>query len=189
MTDEEFIDLFRYTVDYLLGEKGVDNLAVCYSPNGFISSEDEYLARYPGDEYIDIMGLDIYNDKPHKGDGFFHKLSSSIDVVYKISQERGKIIALTEIGYRSLETENGYFEGLAPMDNTIPDWFTELLDAVTSTEGGRRLSYMLTWANFSDTQFWIPFVTEDFRHEMADDFIKFAGDDRIKMAPVFDFNL
>ena len=171
------------------GEKGVDNLAVCYSPNGFIGSEDEYLARYPGDEYIDIMGLDLYNDKPHKGDGFFHKLSSSIDVVYKISQERGKIIALTEIGYRSLETENGYFEGLAPMDNTIPDWFTELLDAVTSTEGGRHLAYMLTWANFSDTQFWIPFVTEDFRHEMADDFIKFAGDDRIKMAPVFDFNL
>ena len=135
------------------------------------------------------MGLDLYNDKPHKGDGFFHKLSSSIDVVYKISQERGKIIALTEIGYRSLETENGYFEGLAPIDNTIPDWFTELLDAVTSTEGGRHLAYMLTWANFSDTQFWIPFVTEDFRHEMADDFIKFAGDDRIKMAPVFDFNL
>ncbi len=188
LTDEEFIELFRYTVDYLLGDKGVDNLAICYSPNGFINNEDEYLARYPGDEYIDIMGLDLYNDKPHKGDGFFHKMSSSIDVVYKISKERGKITALTEIGYRSLETENGYFEGLAPLDNTIPDWFTELLDAVTSTEGGRRLSYMLTWANFSDTQFWIPFVTEDFRHEMADNFIKFAEDHRIKMAPVFDFN-
>ena len=188
MTDEEFKDLFRYTVDYLLGEKGVDNLAVCYSPNGFINSEDEYLARYPGDEYIDIMGLDLYNDKPHKGDGFFHKLSSSIDVVYDIAKSRSKITALTEIGYRSLETENGYFEGLAPMDNTIRDWFTELLDGVTSTEGGRRLSYMLTWANFSDTQFWIPFATEDFRHEMADDFIKFTEDHRIKMAPVFDFN-
>jgi len=188
MTDEEFKDLFRYTVDYLLGEKGVDNLAVCYSPNGFINSEDEYLARYPGDEYIDILGLDLYDDKPHKGDGFFHKLSSSIDVVYGIAKSRSKITALTEIGYRSLETENGYFEGLAPIDNTIRDWFTELLDAVTSTEGGRRLSYMLTWANFSDTQFWIPFVTEDFRHEMADDFIKFTEDHRIKMAPVFDFN-
>ena len=150
--------------------------------------EDEYLARYPGDEYIDIMGLDLYNDKPHKGDGFFHKLSSSIDVVYDIAKSRSKITALTEIGYRSLETENGYFEGLAPIDNTIRDWFTELLDGVTSTEGGRRLSYMLTWANFSDTQFWIPFATEDFRHEMADDFIKFTEDHRIKMAPVFDFN-
>ena len=188
LTDEEFIELFRYTVDYLLGDKGVDNLAVCYSPNGFIGSEDEYLARYPGDEYVDIMGLDLYNDKPHKGDGFFQKLSSSLNVVYDIALEKNKITALTEIGYRSLETENGYFEGLAPIDNTVPDWFTQLLNAVISTESGRRLAYMATWANFSDTQFWIPFATEDFRHEMCTDFIRFVEDSHIQMAPVFDFN-
>ena len=186
MTDEEFKELFRYTIDYLMDDKGVDNLAVCYSPNGFIGSEEEYLSRYPGDEYVDIMGLDLYNDKPHKGDGFFQKLSSSLNVVYDIALEKNKITALTEIGYRSLETENGYFEGLAPIDNTVPDWFTQLLNAVISTESGRRLAYMATWANFSDTQFWIPFATEDFRHEMCDDFLKFAEDPGIKMAPVFD---
>ena len=188
MTDEEFKELFRYTIDYLMDDKGVDNLAVCYSPNGFISSEEEYLSRYPGDEYVDIMGLDLYNDKPHKGDGFFQKLSSSLNVVYDIALEKNKITALTEIGYRSLETENGYFEGLAPMDNTAPEWFTQLLNAMTSTESGRRLAYMATWANFSDTQFWIPFATEDFRHEMCTDFIRFVEDSHIQMAPVFDFN-
>ena len=188
MTDEEFKELFRYTIDYLMDDKGVDNLAVCYSPNGFIGSEEEYLSRYPGDEYIDIMGLDLYNDKPHKGDGFFQKLSSSLNVVYDIALEKNKITALTEIGYRSLETENGYFEGLAPIDNTVPDWFTQLLNAVISTESGRRLAYMATWANFSDTQFWIPFATEDFRHEMCTDFIRFVEDSHIQMAPVFDFN-
>ena len=188
MTDEEFKELFRYTIDYLMDDKGVDNLAVCYSPNGFIGSEDEYLARYPGDEYVDILGLDLYNDKPHKGDGFFHKLSSSLNYVHDIALEKNKITALTEIGYRSLETENGYFEGLAPIDNTVPDWFTQLLNAVISTESGRRLAYMATWANFSDTQFWIPFATEDFRHEMCTDFIRFVEDSHIQMAPVFDFN-
>ncbi len=188
MTDEEFKELFRYTIDYLMDDKGVDNLAVCYSPNGFIGSEEEYLSRYPGDEYVDIMGLDLYNDKPHKGDGFFQKLSSSLNVVYDIALEKNKITALTEIGYRSLETENGYFEGLAPIDNTVPDWFTQLLNAVISTESGRRLAYMATWANFSDTQFWIPFATEDFRHEMCTDFIRFVEDSHIQMAPVFDFN-
>ena len=188
LSDEEFIELFRYTVDYLLGEKGVDNFAVCYSPNGFIANADEYLSRYPGDEYVDILGLDIYHDKPRKGDGFFHKLSASLDVVYDISKAHSKLTALTEIGYRSLDTENGYFEGLAPIDNTVQDWFTQLLDAVTSTESGKRLAYLATWANFSDTQFWIPFVTEDFRHEMCDDFVKFTEDTRIKMAPVFDFD-
>lgn len=188
MTDEEFKELFRYTIDYLMDDKGVDNLAVCYSPNGFIGSEEEYLSRYPGDEYVDIMGLDLYNDKPHKGDGFFQKLSSSLNVVYDIALEKNKITALTEIGYRSLETENGYFEGLAPIDNIVPDWFTQLLNAVISTESGRRLAYMATWANFSDTQFWIPFATEDFRHEMCTDFIRFVEDSHIQMAPVFDFN-
>ena len=121
-------------------------------------------------------------------DGFYHKLSSSIDLIDDIAQVHGKITAITEIGYRSLETENGYFEGLAPMDNTVKEWFTEVLDAIMSTVGGKRLAYMLIWANFSDTQFWLPFATEDFRHEMCDDFIKFAEDGRVKMAPVFDFN-
>ena len=188
LNDKEYIELFRYTVDYLIGEKGVDNLAIAYSPNGFFQSENDYLARYPGDEYVDIMGMDIYHDRPHKGDGFYHKLSSSIDLIDDIAQVHGKLTALTEIGYRSLETENGYFEGLAPMDNTVKEWFTEVLDAIMSTVGGKRLAYMLTWANFSDTQFWLPFATEDFRHEMCDDFIKFAEDGRVKMAPVFDFN-
>ncbi|MBQ1246967.1 MAG: hypothetical protein IIX95_02930, partial [Clostridiales bacterium] len=114
------------------------------------------------------------------------KLTSSFDVIDRIAEERGKITALTEIGYRSLDTENGYFEGLAPMDNTVPDWFTQTLDAITSTESGKSLAYMLIWANFSDTQFWLPFVTDDFRHEMCDDFLKFAEDTRIKLAPAFD---
>ena len=186
LPDEDYVALFRYTVDYLMGDKGVDNFAVAYSPNGAISSSDEYLSRYPGDEYVDILGLDLYHDKPRKGDGYYHKLSSSLDIIYDIAKEHGKITALTETGYRSLETENGYFEGLAPMDNTMPDWFTVTLDAIRSTEGGRRLAYMLVWANFSDTQFWLPFATEDFRHEMCDDFLKFAEDPGIKMAPVFD---
>lgn len=187
LSDEEYIALFRYTVDYLMGEKGIDNIAVAYSPNGEISSEDEYLARYPGDEYVDIIGLDQYHDKPHKGDGYFHRLTTSLKVVAEVAEKHKKIPAFTETGYRSLETENGYFEGLAPMDNTVADWFTQTLNEITSFEAGKRLAYMLVWSNFSDTQFWVPFATEDFRHEMCDDFVSFAGDPRIRMAPLFDF--
>ena len=187
VSDEDFISLFRYTVDYLMGEKGVDNFIVAYSPNGPIKDDKEYLERYPGDEYIDILGLDYYHDKPHNGDGFFKKMTDSLDVIYVLANERKKIAALTETGYRSLDTENGYFEGLAPCDNTVQDWFTSLLEALVNTDGGAHIAYVLFWANFSDTQFWVPFVTEDFRHEMCDDFIKFAEDPHIKQAPVFDF--
>ena len=187
VSDEDFISLFRYTVDYLMGEKGVDNFIVAYSPNGPIKDDKEYLERYPGDEYIDILGLDYYHDKPHNGDGFFKKMTDSLDVIYVLANERKKIAALTETGYRSLDTENGYFEGLAPCDNTVQDWFTSLLEALVNTDGGAHIAYVLFWANFSDTQFWVPFVTEDFRHEMCDDFLKFAKDPHIKLAPVFDF--
>ena len=187
VSDEDFITLFRYTIDYLMGEKGVDNFIVAYSPNGPVKDDKDYLERYPGDEYIDILGLDYYHDKPHNGDGFFKKLTDSLDVIYVLANERKKISALTETGYRSLDTENGYFEGLAPCDNTVQAWFTALLDALLNTDGGAHIAYVLFWANFSDTQFWVPFVTEDFRHEMCDDFIKFAEDLHIKQAPVFDF--
>lgn len=186
LTDEEYKELFRYTIDYLMGEKGVDNLAIAYSPNGPVTCEKDYLQRYPGDEYVDILGLDLYHDKPHKADGFFNKLTKSLDVVYFLANQRSKIAALTETGYRSLETELGYFEGLAPSGNAVTDWFTSLLEALMASDGGSHIAYMLFWANFSDTQFWVPFETEDFRHEMCDDFIKFAGDSRIKLAPVFD---
>jgi len=187
VSDEDFISLFRYTIDYLMDEKGVDNFLVAYSPNGPVNDEKDYLERYPGDEYIDVLGLDYYHDKPHNGDGFFKKLTDSLDVIYVLANERKKIAALTEAGYRSLDTENGYFEGLAPGDNTVQDWFTSLLDALINTDGGAHIAYVLFWANFSDTQFWVPFVTEDFRHEMCDDFMKFAEDPHIKLAPVFDF--
>ena len=130
LADSEYVSLFRYTIDYLMGEKGVDNFLVAYSPNGPIADEADYLQRYPGDEYVDILGLDYYHDKPHHGDGFFQKLTDSLDVIYVMANERKKIAALTETGYRSLETENGYFEGLAPADNTVPDWFTSLLEAL-----------------------------------------------------------
>ena len=187
LSDEDYITLFRYTIDYLMGEKGVDNFLVAYSPNGPVLDDKDYLQRYPGDEYVDILGLDYYHDKPHAGDDFFRKLTDSLDVIYVLANERKKIAALTETGYRSLDTENGYFEGLAPSDNTVPDWFTSLLEALLVTDGGTHIAYILFWANFSDTQFWVPFVTEDFKHEMCDDFIKFANDPHIKLAPVFDF--
>lgn len=187
-TDEEYIALFRYTIDYLMGVKGVDNFVVAYSPNGPIEGDEDYLQRYPGDSYVDILGLDYYHDKPHDGDGFYRKLTDSLDIIYVLANEKKKIAALTETGYRSLDTGNGYFEGLAPEGNTVPDWFTSTLEAVLATDGGTHIAYMLVWANFSDTQFWVPFATKEFRHEMCDDFIKFAASPHIKLAPVFDLD-
>ena len=33
-----------------------------YSPNGPMETEEEYMSRYPGDAYVDILAFDYYND-------------------------------------------------------------------------------------------------------------------------------
>jgi len=186
LTDAEFIELFRYTIDYLMGTKGVTNFAVCYSPNGPAKSEESYMSRYPGDDIVDVLGVDWYHDHPHKGDGFWKRLSQTLDRVASCARQHSKIAAFTECGYRSYsDTPDGkYYEGLAPSGNLVKNWFSDLLRTVMSSEGGRQMAYILFWANFSNIQFWIPYEKDGFRHEFADDFCKFADDPRIVMAPV-----
>ena len=184
LSDEKFIDLFRFTVDYLMNKKKIRNFLFCYSPNGFFKSADDFLSRYPGDDFVDIMGMDIYHDRPSEGDGFFDELISSLEVMASCAQDHGKIYAITEIGLRTLDQNpDGFYEGLAPKGNLQREWFTDLLDALKDSEEGLRVAYMLFWANFSDTQFWVPYEKGDFRHEMCDNFIEFATSKYIKLAP------
>jgi len=189
LADDKYVTLFRYTIDYLQDEKGVKSFAYAYSPNGFFDSVEHYLRRYPGDDYIDIIGMDIYRDRPAEDDGFYDKLKTSMEIMWKISFTHGKPYALTEVGIRVLDSCGGYYEGLAPSGNKVKNWFTEFLSFVASFEAGSRCSYFLTWANFSEQQFWVPYELKDetgevvFRHEMCDDLIKFCNDSRIIMAP------
>ena len=189
LADDKYVTLFRYTVDYLQEQKGIRSFAYSYSPNGHFANERDFLRRYPGDDYIDVLGMDIYRDKPSKDDKFFEKLKTSMEVLWKLSLEHGKPYALTEIGIRVLDSCGGHYEGLAPAGNKVTDFFTELLSFVSSFEAGARCSYFLTWANFSDQQFWAPYEIKNesgevtFRHEMCDDFVKFCKDSRILLAP------
>lgn len=184
LSDDDYITLFRYTIDYLRDTKGVKNFLYAYSPNGQFKKTSEIDARYPGDDYVDVIGMDVYHDLPVTTDHFFKDLVKSLSVVNEFAMDHGKIPALTEIGFRTLDgLSDGYFEGFAPSGNKYVNWFTELLDCVCSSEDGQRLAYMLTWSNFSDTQFWVPYETKNFRHEMCDDFMAFCNDRRIKLAP------
>ena len=189
LPDDKFIELFRYTINYLQDEKGVKSFAYAYSPNGFFDSIKQYMDRYPGDDYIDVLGMDIYRDRPSETDKFYDNLQKSLEILWSASLEHGKPYAITELGIRVLDSGEGYYEGLAPKDNKIKNWFTEFLSFLSSFEAGSRCSYILTWANFSDQQFWVPYELKNeegevvFRHEMCDDFIKFCKDSRILMAP------
>ena len=182
ISDEEYIELYRYTVSYL-EEAGVTSFAYCYSPNGPIKNADDYMLRYPGDDIIDVIGLDYYHDRPSRGDGFFETLDASLYTLCKIAADKGLVPALTEIGMRTLDSGVDYYEGLAPSGNPS-HWFTDIGRVLFD----HNISYVLFWSNFSKMQYWIPYVQGDYEHELVSDFKRFATDSRIVLAPVFDNN-
>ncbi|SCW54926.1 Glycosyl hydrolase family 26 [Ruminococcaceae bacterium YRB3002] len=177
LTDKEYISLYRYTVSYLEA-CGVTSFAYCYSPNGPVTGESQFMARYPGDDAVDVIGFDYYHDRPSEGDGFFTSLDTSLGILCRVAESHNVIPALTEIGARLLDSSVDYYEGLAPSGNP-EHWFTDLGKIVT----GHRIAYLLFWANFSSIQYWVPY---DRSHELAEDFIAMVSDKGIGTAPAFD---
>jgi len=89
---QDFIKLWRFTVEYLRDTKGVHNLLYAYTPLAQGSEKSTFsTARsgYPGDTYVDIIGIDNYTGR---GDS----IAASARLAVEIAEPRGKIAALTE---------------------------------------------------------------------------------------------
>jgi hypothetical protein len=63
-------------------------------------SAQEYLERYPGDEYTDVIGFDIYQ----RGSimNFMKDANNMLSMLDSIASAHHKIPALTEFGYGGL---------------------------------------------------------------------------------------
>lgn len=85
-TPEEYKQLWRFTVEYLRDEKGLHHLLYCYSPD-IVRDEAHYLERYPGDEYVDILGLDDYQD--FRASDNPEDLPARLDMLVQLAQKKG----------------------------------------------------------------------------------------------------
>ena len=121
-TAETYKSLYRYTKDYM-EQSGVHNLLWVYSPNGPITSEAAYVSYYPGDEYVDILAFDYYNDYnsyPAAADNsFFDSLDTTCNIVSSIAAKRGKIPAIAECGVRVMKKDGSDNEGLLVKGNPV----------------------------------------------------------------------
>ncbi|MBO4469355.1 MAG: beta-mannosidase [Bacteroidales bacterium] len=164
-TDNQFNSFWVMTYDYLARERGLRNLLWAISPNGVDFFED-WPQRYPGDDYVDIVGLDMYcptwMPQPEAIPYYIENTRLLLASLQKFAEEHGKILAFTETGY----------EGL-----TWPTWWTEVLAPAIK---GFPIAYFLTWRNTSepdrrDVHFYAPFPggpTES-------DFVEFIKDNNI----------
>ncbi len=181
-TAETYKSLYRYAWDYMT-EQGVHNMVYVFSPGGPISSEEEYLATYPGDEYVDILAFDYYDDYSYGSvsDGSFYSgLNLTCQVVSSIAETRGKLAAISECGVRVTKKDGSDSEGLLITNNPIgtetagTNWYQEVSDIAKNN----NMPYFLVWANFSDTNFYVPYKSDETHgQELINDFISFYNND------------
>lgn len=181
-TVESYKSLYAYTRDYL-ESKGVHNMLYVYSPNGPLESEEDYMKAYPGDAYVDILAFDYYNDfntYPASADtSFFKNLDTTCSVVSSVAKKHGKLAAISETGTRVMKKDGSDNEGLLVKNNPVSEaksgknWYQEVSDIAKKND----MPYYLVWANFSDTNFYVPYKYNDtLGQEMINDFISYYND-------------
>ncbi|MDE6541908.1 MAG: glycoside hydrolase family 26 protein [Muribaculaceae bacterium] len=162
-TPEQYKALWRLTRE-VFDARGVDNVVWVYSPDR-IAAAEEYTERYPGDEYVDILGADAYHFGGEEGtDEFRARVRLQLDAAKALSDKNGKIIALSETGLEGLGMDHWYTEVLLPLLGEYP------------------VAYVCVWRNAMSTvkpgHFYAPYKG----HSAEADFKAFADNDKILMA-------
>ena len=133
-TDEEFRSLWNMLQDYLRDERGFDNLLWSYSPNlDGQWTEERFLQRYPGNDRVTLIGEDAYQWGTEED--FVKQVTADLDFISDFAKKNGKLIALTECGYKN---------------NPDSTWYSRVLQSVMDKY---PLSYFLLWRNYKEEYF------------------------------------
>lgn len=151
---QEIKELFRFTVQYLRDEKKLHHLLYAFNTDRFTSKE-EYLERFPGDEWVDIIGFDIYQ-RNNNHSAFEKDVDGMLSTLVRIAQEKNKIPALTEFGYSGLPAVR---------------WWTETFWKAIEKH---QISFVLAWRNAGkksdgSEEFYVPYKQQ----QSAVDFVRF----------------
>jgi mannan endo-1,4-beta-mannosidase len=131
-----------------------------YSPDRQFETEQEYLERYPGDRYVDIIGTDNYWDFTPNGEGI-EAVSQKLEIISTIAEKKSKVAAFTESGLEA-----------------IPDstwWTGRLYPAMTNPDYHIDIAWVLVWRNFSTEHHYAPYPG----HPSEEDFRKFKEKEEI----------
>jgi len=155
---EDFIEVWQFTVSYLRDTLKVHNFIYAFSPDNRFITEATYLERYPGDDYVDLFGMDDYGDFGRDGKYDLDKAVKKLKIISDVAIQKKKLAALTETGLESIPNAN---------------WWTDVLLKTLQSEK-LELAYVLVWRNdiTSATHFYAPFPGQ----VSETDFIQFYED-------------
>ncbi len=155
---EDFISVWQFTVTYLKDSLNVHNFLYAFSPDNKFASETEFLERYPGHAYVDMVGMDNYGDFGRDGRYNLESGIRKLKIVSDFAAKNKKLAAFTETGLESIPNTS---------------WWTETLLKSLKSEK-MRLAYVLVWRNDtrSPTHYYAPFPGQ----VSVPDFLKFYND-------------
>lgn len=142
-TPDEYRALYDLTQDYIANANAnAKAILWSYSPNLMGNmTEDTFLQWYPGDERIDLIGLDAYQWGTEED--FVRQTRADLDMLCAFSKQHNKLVALTECGYRSVPDSTWWHRVLLPILCDYP------------------LSYALVWRNAEGGEHFGPVPNTD----------------------------
>ncbi len=150
-TDDQYSALWRYTVGFLRDKKNIHNILYAYNTDR-VTSLEQYMKGYPGDDIIDFLTIDMYD----RGEQFNNELDTALKFVTEAAASKSKIAALSETGQR----------------RGMTDWWSKVLTPIVNKYA---VSYVLTWRDGYNIKFKdIPRFSKPF----PDDFLNFYNNPR-----------
>lgn len=158
-TPDEYKQMWIMTVEYLRDKKNVHNLLYAYSPSE-VDNEEQFLERYPGDGYVDIVGFDCYapGKEQNQIEHYKKRMDLNLGIVTTYANKANKIPIVGETGLESVAD---------------PYYFTRVLYPVISKY---KISSVLLWRNAWEPDkkahhYYVPFPG----HPACDDFRDFVN--------------
>ena len=133
-TDEEYHGLWNMLQDYLTDERGFSNLLWSYSPNldgGW--TEERFMARYPGNERVTLIGEDAYQWGTEED--FKSALTADLTFLSQFAKKNQKLLAMTECGLKNMPDSTWWTHVLKPIMDQYP------------------ICYFLLWRNYKEEYF------------------------------------
>jgi mannan endo-1,4-beta-mannosidase len=177
-TEAEYQELWRFTVHYLRDVKQVHNLLYCFAPISWPirNSAANYAYGWPGNEYVDICGLDAYYNPPQKSPETYKStwLVSSLAATVAFAEERGKVPALAEVGDHKGLTHDDF-------------WGNLFLKELSLNPKALHIAYAMSWYNAKDKFHFIP-DPQSTNKAQRDDFLELMKSDHIATAETVRFD-
>ncbi len=124
---ESYKKMFQFTVNYVNART---NLVLWeWSPN--YPFTEKY---YPGDDYVDVVGVDMY-DQGNEGYKSFDDMVTQLEQVSDFAWNNNKIPVFAEVGNRVTSPDEK------------PNWWSDIDKKMQSSDRAFKITWMLTWIN------------------------------------------